>query len=74
MTLLLPHLTHNNRIAAAIAQIGHGALSHYEIAEFFSSTHDAPIQIAVRDLRTGRIHLLDLSSEGSLHGQEHLPN
>jgi hypothetical protein len=58
--------THNELISVSLALLEREDFSSYELAQIFSGAHDQPIQLAVRNLETGRVYLLDLNRDATL--------
>jgi hypothetical protein len=48
------------------AAVSSGKLGEVEVANKYFSRHDAPYQVTLRDLRTGRVRLIDLNLDGSV--------
>ncbi len=61
-----PTLSHNDRIARALEQLGCGNFIDFELADIYSSRWDQPIQFALRHKSSGRIGLFDLNGDGTL--------
>lgn len=59
-------LDYHLRLAAAQRIIASGVFGRVEIAMMFAGKAEMPMQIAIRDMISGRIRLLDLHGDGSL--------